>query len=253
MLTALQRKISAIIYLEIRHITGPVCAFISNSDVEIYKRKVRFKLYYLLAALVGFLSGSIMYSYYLPLLLKKVDVVALSEDHNPGTSNAMLYAGKPMGLLCLCLDFQKGYVPILASIYLLNPEHLLFAVVIVAPVLGHAFSPFLKFHGGKAIATTFGVLVALWPVSRIVLALGYPLIFLTFILTLNPHSLSVILAAMFLGVSAYLWGGSTAIVAGVMVIAVVLIYKHVKGYNKEPISLRLFMKIPLYQQKRQIE
>ena len=63
---------------------------------------------YFIAALLGYASGSVMYSYYLPLIFKGVDIIKLSDDHNPGMTNVMIYCGKPMGLLCLLLDFLKG-------------------------------------------------------------------------------------------------------------------------------------------------
>lgn len=59
----------------------------------------------------GFLSGSVLYSRYLPWLLKRIDIVKVSEDHNPGTANVMKYAGVPMGICCLLCDMAKGFLP----------------------------------------------------------------------------------------------------------------------------------------------
>lgn len=66
----------------------------------------------------GILCGSILFSRYLPKWIKKVDIVALSEDHNPGTANAMQHAGIPVGLLCLLGDIFKGVLPVHAALRL---------------------------------------------------------------------------------------------------------------------------------------
>ena len=105
------------------------------------------------------LSGSLMFSYWLGRLarhnLKSVG------DGNPGGVNLLKAAGIRWGLAGIALDFLKGYLPLLL---LLEHEAAAGYEVVplaIAPVLGHAFSPFLKFRGGKAIAVTFGVWSAL--------------------------------------------------------------------------------------------
>ena len=90
----------------------------------------------LLFILLGFFSGSIMFSYLLPKLIYKKDIIALSDDHNPGMANVLTYAGKKMGAICLVLDMAKGFIPVyFAGIYL-EHDNLLFSLVISAPVLG---------------------------------------------------------------------------------------------------------------------
>ena len=63
---------------------------------------------YLIAAVLGFLSGSVMYSYYLPLVFCHVDIIKESEDHNPGMANAALYGGRVIGGICLCIGCAQG-------------------------------------------------------------------------------------------------------------------------------------------------
>ncbi|MCC3376825.1 glycerol-3-phosphate acyltransferase [Cohnella sp. REN36] len=109
----------------------------------------------LLWTLASFLSGSLMFSYALGKLVRR----NLREvgDGNPGGLNLWRAAGMPLGLAGIALDFLKGYLPVL--LFLGSPAAHGYALVPVAlaPVLGHAFSPFLKGKGGKAIAVTFGV------------------------------------------------------------------------------------------------
>ncbi len=113
---------------------------------------------------VGLLCGSILFSRYLPKWIKKVDIVALSDDHNPGTANAMQYAGIPVGLLCLLGDIFKGVMPVHIALRLGLESGCLFSLIMAAPVLGHAFSLYHRGRGGKAIAVSFGVLIGLMPI-----------------------------------------------------------------------------------------
>lgn len=89
----------------------------------------------------GFFSGSILYSLILPKWIKGVDIVAVSDDHNPGTANAMKYAGKLVGSLCLICDLGKGFFPVWIAAQFLPVGAFSFALVMAAPVMGHAFPP----------------------------------------------------------------------------------------------------------------
>ena len=108
---------------------------------------------------VGYLMGSVLFGRILPKHFKDMDIEKVSADHNPGTANVMKYAGIPLGLLCLVLDIGKGYLPVLWAASVVGPVRLLFAGVMVAPVLGHAFPFWRDGRGGKAIAVSFGVLL----------------------------------------------------------------------------------------------
>lgn len=82
-------------------------------------------------------------------------------DHNPGAANVFRAGGRKSGCLALILDVAKGipFVALAHSFFRL-PEIVVVAVALSA-ILGHAFSPLLRFKGGKSIAVTFGVLAAL--------------------------------------------------------------------------------------------
>ncbi len=81
-------------------------------------------------------------------------------DANPGAWNVIRAGGVKVGLLALLLDVGKGVPFVLVASLLKYPEPAVMAVGFGA-ILGHAFSPFLHFRGGKAVAVTYGVLVAL--------------------------------------------------------------------------------------------
>ena len=82
-------------------------------------------------------------------------------DGNPGAANVFRAGGHKLGYLAVILDVAKG-IPFvfLAHSYFELPSLAVVAVALSA-ILGHAFSPLLRWRGGKAIAVTFGVLLAL--------------------------------------------------------------------------------------------
>lgn len=102
-----------------------------------------------------FLCGSLMFSYWLGLAARR----NLREvgDGNPGALNLWRSAGVAYGIAGIALDFAKGFAPVacLQASGMLSGYGA--AVASLMPILGHAFSPFLRGRGGKAIATTFGV------------------------------------------------------------------------------------------------
>jgi acyl phosphate:glycerol-3-phosphate acyltransferase len=109
--------------------------------------------------LIGFLLGSLPFSVWLGRLFARKDIRQYG-DGNPGGVNAWKAGGWPVGLLAMLLDVGKGLVPVLLA-RANGVDGWGLVPVALAPVLGHAASPFLKFRGGKALATTGGVWLAL--------------------------------------------------------------------------------------------
>lgn len=187
----------------------------------------------------GFLCGSVMFSRLLPLLITGKDVSAESSDRNPGAANAFTTCGVAVGMLCLLLDMLKGFLPVLLGRLLLNTNDLLFAAVIVAPVLGHAIAPLNRFHGGKCIATSFGVTIALMPgcLAAPILALLY--ILFSTLIRVKPHRRrSIVTFGLFalLIVPPLLYAGKTSYAIGCAIIAFAAIYKHHRAPQEEPMQ-----------------
>ncbi len=105
--------------------------------------------------IIEFLCGAMMFSYWLGLLANK-DIRAVG-DGNPGAFNLIKSTGIKLGLAGVFLDFIKGYFPLVLFIQGGYVKGMEIVPVAIAPVLGHAFSPFLGFKGGKAIAVSFGI------------------------------------------------------------------------------------------------
>lgn len=103
---------------------------------------------------VAFISGSVPYSVWIGKRVLGKDIRTFG-DGNPGAFNVFRAGGKSWGLAAILLDGFKGAIPVgLARHYGLEGWALVLTAL--APILGHAYSPFLRFRGGKAIAVMFG-------------------------------------------------------------------------------------------------
>jgi glycerol-3-phosphate acyltransferase PlsY len=116
--------------------------------------------------LIAFLCGSIPFSVWLGKIFLGVDVRQFG-DGNPGAANVFRSGSKVVGLLALILDVTKAAVPIGLSYFNLGVRGIPMFLIAIAPILGHIFSPFLGFHGGKALAVSLGVWIGLtiWKAS----------------------------------------------------------------------------------------
>ncbi len=90
-------------------------------------------------------------------------------DGNPGAVNVFRAGGQKAGYLAVFLDVAKGVPFVFLAHSLFGLSHVAVVAVGMCAILGHAFSPFLHWRGGKAVAVTFGVLVAL-PQHELLLA-----------------------------------------------------------------------------------
>lgn len=179
--------------------------------------------------LAGFLAGGVMFSQWLPRRLTGHDVTAESPDHNPGTANVFLVCGIPLGLTCLALDLLKGFVPVALAKNAVDWRSLLFAGVMVAPVLGHAMGVFNHGRGGKCIATSFGVLAALLPGCGIVFWLAGLYILFSTLLRIRPVRWRSRVVFGLFGVLAFgrlLLAGQPSLALGCAGIAAIAYHRH---------------------------
>ncbi len=110
----------------------------------------------LLWTLIAFSCGALPLSYWLGRVALHTDIRTYG-DGNPGASNVFRAGGKGWGTLAMLLDFAKGALPVGLAHYAVGLTGWALVAVALAPVLGHAYSPFLGLHGGKALAVTFGI------------------------------------------------------------------------------------------------
>ena len=115
--------------------------------------------------LTGYLLGSIPFGLLLARFVAGVDVRRTGSG-NIGATNVARAAGQKLGLVTLFLDAAKGAIPVVAAAALLGvpgEPGPWAAAAGLAAFLGHVFPPWLRFRGGKGVATAFGVFLALSP------------------------------------------------------------------------------------------
>ncbi len=185
---------------------------------------------YILAALAGYLLGSIPTGY-LVAAARGLDIRSVGSG-NIGATNVFRYLGVPAGIFVLLSDAFKGWLAVVVvtrilSSWLQMPGGLLereWMTIIagLSAILGHNYTCWLHFKGGKGIATSAGVLLALVPWAFLMI-LGIWIII--FALT-RYVSLASICAAAALPFSAWLTRQSSTIVLIMALMGALAIYKH---------------------------
>ena len=196
-------------------------------------------LCYILTALAAYLLGSIPFGF-LAAKAKGIDIRSVGSG-NIGATNAMRVLGKPTGIAVLLLDALKGYIactslalfifnwlaPRLyepgAVVPALEIQHTNMIIAGIFAVLGHNYTCWLKFKGGKGIATTAGVYLALAPWAVLVALI----VFILAVLVTKYVSVGSISAAIALPVTVWLMSPQNLFL-GIVTTALgaLAIYKH---------------------------
>lgn len=141
----------------------------------------------LLFILAGYLSGSVLYAQIFAKLFGNKNLMEISSDNNPGTANAFVYGGFWCGVLTLICDLLKGFLPVYLFMTSTKPIPHTYALIMAAPVIGHTFSVFYHFRGGKGIAVTFGCLLGLFPIWRPLAILAFYFIVFSVVFKISPN------------------------------------------------------------------
>lgn len=179
---------------------------------------------HLLLFSLSYLLGSIPFG----LLISRTRGVDIRTkgSGNIGATNVFRMVGKKWGLLCFLFDFLKGLVSAwILPLLLIGAEADLNLKLIAGAmaILGHNFPVWLKFKGGKGIATSAGVIVAVAPLC-IAVAAG---VWFSSMLLSRIVSLSSILAAVAVAVSAWIFYADEPVVAGILTaLGAVAVYRH---------------------------
>lgn len=111
--------------------------------------------------LASYLIGSLPFSLIFAKLFKGVDVRQVGTG-NVGASNTLVSAGKRAGILAALFDLTKGFAVIILARSISNSDWIIALAGFLA-IVGHDFPVYLKFKGGKGVATTIGILIAINP------------------------------------------------------------------------------------------
>ena len=155
----------------------------------------------LLTLLIGYLLGSIPFGLLLTRFAGLGDVRAIGSG-NIGATNVLRTGHKGLAATTLLLDAAKGAVAVLLAGWLWPEMSQLRALAGLAAFIGHLFPIWLRFHGGKGVATMIGVVFALlWPAGIAVV-----LVWVLALLVTRYSSVAGIGAALAAPVAAFFWG-----------------------------------------------
>ena len=172
-----------------------------------------------IAILIGYLCGSIPFGLLLTRAAGLGDVRSIGSG-NIGATNVLRTGNKRIAALTLFLDGLKGAVPVLLFTHFGSPAAGMIAGL--AAMAGHIFPIWLDFKGGKGVATSLGVLFALfWPLGLIFIALWLALAFV-----FRMSSVAGLATSALTPLWAYLLGCSTELILSTVIIAVVIWIMH---------------------------
>lgn len=186
----------------------------------------------LAALLVSYLLGSIPFGY-LAGRLGGIDIRQAGSG-NVGATNVVRVLGKRYGYPVFALDFLKGFGAVKISMLIApgrppewdSPE--IFGILAaLSSVLGHLYPPWLKFKGGKGVATSAGALLALTPVATLIgVAIWIIVFWLTRYVSLASITAAVVLPVVILVVSSQDQNKGRPLVYSSACVAAVVIWRH---------------------------
>ncbi|BAL23591.1 glycerol-3-phosphate 1-O-acyltransferase PlsY [Azoarcus sp. KH32C] len=176
--------------------------------------------------LAGYLLGSIPFAIVSSRLFGLADPRKYGSG-NPGATNVLRSGNKGAALMTLVGDCAKGWLAVWAA-QRLGFEPTIAALAGLAAFLGHVFSVFLRFNGGKGVATALGVLAGIsgW------IALTALLVWLAVAFTTRYSSAAALAAAVATPIAGYLILGSTPTITVLLLIAAILIWRHAPNIRK---------------------
>jgi glycerol-3-phosphate acyltransferase PlsY len=176
-----------------------------------------------LLVLIGLVAGAVPFGYLAGRSLQGIDLRDVGSG-GTGATNVLRTLGKKASAAVLVLDFLKGLLPVLAARWL-GLDAWWIAAAAVATVIGHCWSPFIGFKGGKGVATGGGASIALFPPVLLVIPVILLVIWQTRYVSLGSllgAGLAVLLAAAFALAGQLPW----AFVLAIAAIAAIIVFRH---------------------------
>jgi len=174
---------------------------------------------FFLLSLIAFLMGSIPVG----LIVAKIKGVDLRKvgSGNIGATNVLRAIGKGPALITLAGDLLKGFIPVIIGGYILE-DSLSTGMIGLSAILGHDFSIFLRFRGGKGVATSLGVLLAFSPVVAVLTII----IWIIIVFMTRYSSLGAIVSFLLLPLNIYVFDYSYNKFVVSIFITLLLLFKH---------------------------
>ena len=179
---------------------------------------------------VGFMLGAIPFSPLIGRLVLGQDITRYG-DKNPGATNVLRAGGFFWFTLALALDISKGALPVGLAYQVYGWQGWEAILIAVAPVAGHAFSPFLQGKGGKAIAAAFGTWIGLtlWQIPLVSM-----LLLILWSLLIKPSGWAVLITLFLLLPVIWFWLGDGVLVGAMVAQIGVLLIKQREELRVRP-------------------
>jgi glycerol-3-phosphate acyltransferase PlsY len=179
--------------------------------------------------LFGYFLGSVPFGVLVAQLFDRNVDLRETGSGNIGATNVARTAGKAAGILTLALDAGKGAFPMVLTYMLIGEDYFWLSLVGGAAFLGHVFSIYLHFKGGKGVATALGVILSLSSVTTFILVVLFALV----VYFTRYVSLGSLCAAVALPILMALLGPpSRSCVTLSLLIAFLVIYNHRENIHR---------------------
>lgn len=182
----------------------------------------------LLVLVAAYLVGGIPFGYLL-VKLKTGEDVRSKGSGNIGATNVLRTTGRAIAVVTLLLDIGKGFLAVWFAARLTNGSPEWMSAAALAVMAGHAYPVFLKFHGGKAVASFIGAFLYLTPVP-----LAAVLVLFVIVVAATRHiSMGSVVAAGSLPLAVYLIEHPpAAVLLAALVAAAFIVYRHKQNIGR---------------------
>jgi glycerol-3-phosphate acyltransferase PlsY len=178
--------------------------------------------------LISYLIGSIPTGYWMGLIVKRIDIRTVGSK-NIGATNVFRILGRKYGILVLILDILKGIIPVIAArIYFSHELQIVCILVGMAAVCGHTWTIFLRFKGGKGVATSLGVFLGLAPVPVLIII---P-VFATILYFTRYVSLGSVVSSLLLPPLVWIFTQSLPLLVFCIAITALIILRHIDNIKR---------------------
>jgi len=175
--------------------------------------------------IAAYLLGSIPFGLLASQKVLRLDITKAG-SRNIGATNVAREVGLKWGIITLLADTLKGFIPVVFAHYLLGSSaeinEALKGMIGLAALLGHQFSVYNSFRGGKGVATCLGVFLAISPIS----CLFCGIIFFILVSLWRYISLGAIVVSLTMPICLYFMGHSTFIIILSLIISLLITFQH---------------------------
>ena len=174
---------------------------------------------------ISYFIGSVPTGYLVARLVRGVDIRKVGSG-NIGATNVRRVMGKSWAVFVTVIDMLKGALALLVTATSASVDPWLLSLAGFAVVMGHNFPIWLKFRGGKGVATTYGVVFFLWPYESFAISLLSGAIWYAVMTTTRYVSLASITSLMALPVFFWMLDAPSPFIIIALILAIFALYRH---------------------------